>query len=223
MFKNYGVCEVKVITIDGPSAAGKGTLGSKLSDNLNCFYLDSGLVYRHLGYLVKKSQIDLDNEAVVLEFVSNALQRLDWSELDLELLRNPEISQYASKISVYGLIREYANKFQRRFVAEKDQWVIVDGRDAGTVVFPDAAVKLFVTASPDIRARRRYDQLKDSGKEVALELVEREILQRDLRDQTREIAPLKPAPDAYIIDTSEECVTETVDRVLKYLEKYVLA
>lgn len=176
-----------------------------------------------MGFWLKESDVDSTDEVEVLNFINAQLPSLDLTTIDSDQLRAPEVSEFTSKISVFPLLRECANAFQRKVVAEKEQWVVVDGRDAGTVVFPDAAVKLFITASPDVRARRRCEQLKASGKGVDLETIEREIFQRDLRDQTRDVAPLKPAPDAYIIDTSEEDVSETVNRTLKYLEKYVLA
>lgn len=214
---------MNVITIDGPSAAGKGTLSVKLASFLKCLYLDSGLIYRQMAFWLMHAGVRPDNEIEVLNFVNEQLQHLDWESLDLSSLRAPEVSDFSSKISVFPLIRERANAFQREFVAQKNQWVIVDGRDAGTVVFPDAAVKLFITAAPDIRAKRRFNQLKAAGRDVDLAAIEKEIFQRDLRDQNRNIAPLKPAPDAYIIDTSIETEDETANRILKYLEKYVLA
>lgn len=216
---------MKVITIDGPSAAGKGTIGAKLSQSLNCFYLDTGLLYRQIAAWVLEADVDLNDEVAAFNVVAEKISLFQWWR-DLSAttrLRTSSISEAASKIGVCVSIRNLANQFQQNLVAKSSGWVVVDGRDAGTVVFPFAAVKLFVTAAPDVRAKRRYTQLIERGFNSELKDLEEEILQRDLRDQNRDIAPLKPAPDAYIIDTSEETAEESVQRVLKYLEKYMIS
>lgn len=212
---------MNVITIDGPSAAGKGTLGLRLSEQLGCFYLDTGLLYRQFAVWVIEAGINLEDEIAILSVLAGKLSNLKWSQLEADQLRTPEISEAASRIGTVKAVREIANQFQRDSAALASSWVVVDGRDAGTVVFPEAAVKLFVTANPDVRAKRRYAQLLERGYEVDLKQLEEEIVQRDLRDQNREIAPLKPAADAYIIDTSEETIEESLQRALKYLEKYL--
>jgi len=212
---------MNVITIDGPSAAGKGTIGLKLSERLNCLYLDTGLLYRQLAAWVVEAGIDLHDEGSILSMLAGRLSSLRWNQLNTNVLRTPAISDAASRIGTIKSIREIANQFQRDSAALTHGWVVVDGRDAGTVVFPEAVVKLFITATPDVRAKRRYVQLLERGYTPELKELEEEIVQRDLRDQKREIAPLKPAADAYIIDTSDETIEESVHRVLKYLEKYI--
>lgn len=216
---------MKVITIDNPSAAGKGTIGSTLSQRLNCFYLDSGMLYRQMAAWVLDAGVSLTEESDVKNIVAQRLPFFKWTQgyVPFEDLRAPKISDAASKIGMFPEVRRLANQYQRDLVSSSSGWVVVDGRDAGTVVFPDAVVKLFITASPNVRARRRYLQLIEKGYTPDLTQLEEEIIQRDLRDQKRDIAPLKPAPDAYIIDTSEETVDESVHRVLKYLEKYIIA
>lgn len=216
---------MKVITIDGPSAAGKGTIGANLSQRLNCFYLDSGMLYRQIAAWVLDAGVSFTEETDVKNIVAQKLPSFKWAQgyVSSEDLRAPKISDAASKIGVLQEVRRLANQYQRDLVSAAAGWVVVDGRDAGTVVFPDAVVKLFITASPNIRAKRRYLQLIEKGYTPDLNQLEEEIIQRDLRDQKRDIAPLKPAPDAYIIDTSEEMVDESVHRVLKYLEKYIIA
>ena len=214
---------MKVITIDGPSAAGKGTIGSRLSEHLNCFYLDTGLLYRQIAAWALESNIELMDEPSVLSAVVKKLSLLNWHQIEPDLLRAPDISEAASKVGTLQMVRKLANEFQKKCAASVQGWIIVDGRDAGTVVFPEAEVKLFITAEVGVRAKRRYAQLKARGYEVDIGALEEEIMQRDLRDQNRAVAPLKPAPDAYIIDTSEETIDKSVRRVLKYLEKYIAA
>lgn len=212
---------MNVITIDGPSAAGKGTLGAILAERLGCFYLDSGLWYRQFTAWALNAGISLEDEAAVGKIVDHNLNVLKMSCGKADTLRTPEVSAAASKVAKFATIRTLANQLQREFVSSASGWVVIDGRDAGTVVFPTAKIKLFVTASPDVRARRRYEQLVERGYASEIKSLEEEIVQRDLRDQNREIAPLKPAPDAYIIDTSEETPQESVHRILKYLERYM--
>lgn len=212
---------MNIITLDGPSAAGKGTIGKLLAQRLGCLYLDSGLIYRQFAKWALAAGVDLSDESAVYTVLLVQLPTLDLVQADSHTLRTANLSDAASKIGVLPSVRRLANEFQRKAAASYSGWVVVDGRDAGTVVFPDAEVKLFVTATPDVRARRRYHQLAAEGGTPSLEELETEIIQRDLRDQNREIAPLRPAPDAYIIDTSNEIPQESIHRILKYVEKYV--
>ncbi|MDP3935909.1 MAG: (d)CMP kinase [Alphaproteobacteria bacterium] len=218
---NKGHAHMDVITIDGPSAAGKGTIGLMLSQRLGYYYLDSGSLYRQLAAWALDAGGDLSDEAVVYTIITDKLSKTDFNSEQSDRLRSSEVSDAASKIGVLRSVRERANQYQRDFVASSEKSVIVDGRDAGTVVFPDANFKLFITATPDVRAQRRYAQLVEQGYTPDLKSLEEELVQRDLRDQKREIAPLKAAPDAYIIDTTEETSDESVQRILKYLEKYL--
>jgi cytidylate kinase len=220
-FINCKEAPVKVITIDGPSAAGKGTIGAKLSKELKCRYLDSGLLYRQFAAWILQARLESLEESAVEGEIKKRLVDFSISDANAEVLRTPEVSDIASKIGVFPTVRAIANQFQHTFAAAADSWVIIDGRDAGTVVFPQAQLKLFVTARPDVRANRRYAQLKERGNAPDLKTLTQEIISRDLRDQKRAVAPLKPASDAYIIDTSEESPDESVRRILKTLEKYL--
>lgn len=212
---------MNVITIDGPSAAGKGAIGARLSHELSCKYLDSGLLYRQFAAWSIEVGLDGLDERGVESEIARRLPDFSLDAVKSEELRTPEISDMASKIGVFKSVRAIANRFQQDYVAAVDGWVIIDGRDAGTVVFPQAALKLFVTARPDVRANRRYAQLVERGYTPDLKTLAEEIISRDMRDQKRSVAPLKPASDAYIIDTSEESPDESVRRILKMLEKYL--
>ncbi|MDP3640962.1 MAG: (d)CMP kinase, partial [Alphaproteobacteria bacterium] len=132
-----------VITIDGPSAAGKGTIGSKLSECLGCFYLDSGLLYRQLAAWALEAGADLSDEAAVCNIITDKLSNMEYKLEQCDKLRSPEVSEAASKIGVLRSVRERANQYQRDYVEAAEKSVIIDGRDAGTIVFPDAKFKLF--------------------------------------------------------------------------------
>jgi cytidylate kinase len=186
------------IAIDGPAAAGKGTIGRALAAHFGFAHLDTGLLYRATGRRM------LDG----LEAVE-AARSLRAGDLDADDLRSPEVSQAASRVAAIPEVRQALLDFQRAF-ARRAGGAVLDGRDIGTVICPDAEVKLYVTASDAERARRRHLELTQKGHAVTLEEVADDLRQRDARDSARATAPLKPAADALLLDTSELTIDEAV-------------
>jgi cytidylate kinase len=187
-----------VVAIDGPAAAGKGTLAQALADLLGLPHLDTGLLYRAIGKLMAVRGFDLDDAELAADFARN----LDPDDLKRDDLRGREAGELASRVAVHPQVREALVEFQRDFAA-RPPGAVLDGRDIGTVICPDAQVKIFVTASPEVRARRRTDELAAKGREVDYERILEETRERDARDQGRAVAPLKPADDAVVLDTSD--------------------
>jgi cytidylate kinase len=190
-----------IITIDGPAAAGKGTLARRLAGHLGFAYLDTGAIYRAVGLAVLESGGDPADPNVA----AAAAQALDPAMRHRAELRTDPVAQAASKVAAVPAVRAALLQFQRDFAEsppEGKPGAILDGRDAGTVVCPDADVKFFITASPEERARRRLAELQARGDATKLETVLRDMQDRDARDAKRDVAPLKPAEDAVEIDTS---------------------
>jgi len=188
-----------VIAIDGPAAAGKGTLARRIARHYALAFLDTGALYRAVGLAMLRAGLDPDDAA--------AAERVARS-LDLELLEDPELrtlkaGDAASRVARHPGVRAALLDFQRDFARNAPNGAVLDGRDIGTVVLPDADVKLFVTASPEVRAERRYRELKEQGRDVSYEDVLALVKERDARDAARAEAPMKPAPDAHLLDTSE--------------------
>ncbi len=188
-----------VIAIDGPAAAGKGTLARRIAKHYNLAFLDTGALYRAVGLAMLRAGLDPD-DAAEAEHVARTL--------DLELLEDPELrtlrtGDAASKVARHPQVRAALLDFQRDFARNAPNGAVLDGRDIGTVVLPDADVKLFVTARPEVRAERRFRELKEQGKDVSYEEVLAQVKERDARDAARATAPMKPAPDAHLLDTSE--------------------
>lgn len=186
-----------VVAIDGPAAAGKGTLALALADHLGLPHLDTGLLYRAIGKLMALRGFDLDDAELAGEFARN----LDPDDLKRDDLRGREAGELASRVAVHTEVRAALVDFQRAFAA-RDPGAVLDGRDIGTVICPDATVKIFVTASPEVRARRRTDELLAKGRDVDYARILEETRDRDDRDSNRAVAPLKPAADAVVLDTS---------------------
>ncbi len=185
-----------IIAIDGPAAAGKGTLARRLATHLVLPYLDTGLLYRAVGRLVLDAG-DSPSDAAASERAAGALRPEHLNRPDL---RGPEADAAAAAVASVPGVRAALLAFQRGFAGEKG--AVLDGRDIGTVVFPEADLKLFVIASPEARARRRWLELRDRGMTADLAEVERDIRARDRQDAARAIAPLRPADDAMTIDTT---------------------
>ena len=216
----------KIITIDGPSGVGKGTLAKNLADELDWIVLDSGSLYRMVGYLslhldtrdFSEIREKINKEEIFFKFVDkNSNISLFLGEDDLsEFIRNEEVAKLASEFAVLPEVRDYLFNIQRGFMA-KGKGLIADGRDMGTIVFPEAKHKFFITASAEERARRRENQLKESGLSVNMRILQKRIEERDNKDSSREISPLIPAEDAIVIDSSNIGIYELKDKVLKLI------
>ena len=201
-----------IIAIDGPAASGKGTVARKLAKIFNLPHLDSGQLYRHIAYRAIKSAINLNNKSALLELTN----KIAFDISEIEDLRNDEISTVASIISQYSEIREQLIEYQRDFASNG---AVVDGRDIGTIIFPNADYKFYITASLDQRTERRYLQLKKDNAEIDRNNIKNDISNRDLRDINRKIAPLKKAEDAIEIDTTEMKIDDVIDFIVKYIHK----
>lgn len=187
-----------IIAIDGPAAAGKGTLSRRIAETYGFHHLDTGLTYRATAKALLDAGLPLDDEAVAEKIARN----VDLAGLDRSVLAVHSIGEAASRIAVMPSVRKALVEAQRAF-SQRLPGTVLDGRDIGTVVCPDAAVKLYVTASPEVRARRRFDEIIASGKAADYAAIFDEVKTRDERDMGRSDSPLKPAPDAHLLDTSE--------------------
>ncbi|WP_457089411.1 (d)CMP kinase [Microvirga sp. P5_D2] len=202
-----------IIAIDGPAASGKGTLGKRLSEHFGFAHLDTGLLYRAVARVLLDRDVALTDEAAAHDVALN----LDVTHLDDPRLRGAEMGEAASVISGYQPVRDALLAFQRQF-AEQPPGAVLDGRDIGTVVCPHADVKLFITAAPEERARRRHLELVKRGETTEYEIILKDIRRRDERDMNRSTAPLKPAADAITLDTThldaDEAFQAALDLVL---------
>nr|WP_309502904.1 d(CMP) kinase [uncultured Roseovarius sp.] len=195
------------IAIDGPAAAGKGTVARRVAAHFGFAHLDTGLLYRATG---RRTMDGVDPVTAATE--------LQASDLDADDLRSPEIAQAASRVAAIPQVRQALIDFQRAF-ARRAGGAVLDGRDIGTVICPDAEVKLYVTASDDVRAARRHIELTGKGHDVTYDEVLDDLRQRDARDSARATAPLKPAPDAVHLDTSQLSIEEAVAAAIAEVEK----
>lgn len=202
-----------VVAVDGPAASGKGTIATRLGAAFDLPVLDTGLLYRCVGYLMQKAGENLDDH----EAAAAAAAVLTADQLDNPQLRTRVAGEAASRVAVHPRVRDALLEFQRTF-ARQDGGAVLDGRDIGTVIAPDAPAKLFVTATPEVRARRRWGQLKGQGEAVAYDDVLEDIRRRDARDGGRDAAPMRPAPDAVLLDTSEMTIEQAADAARRIVE-----
>ncbi|MBP5609538.1 MAG: (d)CMP kinase, partial [Lachnospiraceae bacterium] len=213
--------------IDGPAGAGKSTIAKNLSKELGVIYVDTGAMYRAMSLYMIREGIDAEDAArisekcksadISIDFVDGVQQVILNGENVSSLIRTEEVSAMASKSSVNGDVREKLVELQRKLASEKS--VVMDGRDIGTVVLPNAEVKIYLTASSAVRAKRRYDELVAKGEKCDLAQIEADIIERDHRDMTREISPLKQADDAVLVDTSEMNIEEVANRLLEIVKE----
>lgn len=219
----------KIITVDGPSGAGKGTLCYALAEKLGFALLDSGAIYRVTALAALKRHADLTNEAELadlarhldIQFVpKNGEVNVLLGGMDVShLIRTQEVADAASKVAVFPQVRAALLQLQQDFA--KNDGLIADGRDMGTVVFPDAQVKLFLDASAEERAKRRYNQLQNKGISGNFAQILAEIKERDLRDRNRAVAPLKPADDAFLLDSTTLSIDEVICQALSYIQQRI--
>ena len=212
-----------VITIDGPSGSGKGTVASRIAESLKFSLLDSGALYRVLGIACDRHGIDLSDPIAVANLARNLNIHfglsgegsvwLDHEDVSL-VIRTDLGSDMASKVGAIKAAREAL--IERQLAFRKGPGLVADGRDMGTIVFPDATLKIFLTASLDARAQRRYKQLIDKGIDAILPDLLRDLKERDRRDTVRVISPLKPAEDAIVIDTTDISIDQVVKQVLEH-------
>ena len=218
-----------IITVDGPSGAGKGTLCYALAEKLGYALLDSGAIYRVTALAALKRKTDLTNESALAELARHLdIQFIPQNgEVNIllagmnvsHLIRTQEVADAASKVAVFPEVRSALLQLQQDFA--KNDGLIADGRDMGTVVFPNAQVKLFLDASAEERAKRRYKQLQNKGINGNFEQILAEIKERDFRDRNREVAPLKPADDALLLDSTTLSIGEVIDQALAYIQEKV--
>ncbi|MHC2299698.1 (d)CMP kinase [Rhizobium mongolense] len=187
-----------IIAIDGPAAAGKGTLSRQIADEYGFHHLDTGLTYRAAAKALLDAGLPLDNEQVAEKIA----REVELGDLARDILSKHEIGEAASKIAVMPAVRRALVEAQRRF-SERAPGTVLDGRDIGTVVCPEAPVKLYVTASPEVRAKRRYEEIIGKGGTADFDAIFEDVKRRDERDMGRADSPLKPAEEAHLLDTSE--------------------
>lgn len=214
------------IAIDGPAGAGKSTIAKIVAEKLGYIYVDTGAMYRTIGYYAKTMDIADTDEKIMKQNINNikmkikhinSIQHIFLNNMDItHLIHSPKMSEAASNVSALKCVREYLLEFQRDFA--KNNNIVMDGRDIGTVVLPCADVKIFLTASVESRAKRRYEEYMQKGENVKLEDIIEDMKKRDEKDSTRKIAPLKKASDSIELDTSGFELEDSVNLVLSTIK-----
>ena len=214
------------IAIDGPAGAGKSTIAKIVAKEKGFIYVDTGAMYRAIAYHLLQNHVDVEDVERICEEAQKAdvsIRYIDGEQVVLlngenvnAYLRQEEVGNMASASSVHAKVREKMTELQRKLAAEQD--VVMDGRDIGTVVLPNADLKIFLTASVEERAKRRFDELKAKGENPDLSAIEKDIAERDHRDMTRQVAPLKQAEDAVLVDTTSMTIQEVADKIMSYIK-----
>lgn len=217
------------IAIDGPAGAGKSTIAKKLAKELGYVYVDTGAMYRAIAYYFLQNQVDVNDEEAIASACPNVNVTIAYQNGEQQVLlngenvngviRKEEVGKTASTTSVYPVVRAKLMDLQHELATKEN--VIMDGRDIGTVVLPNADVKIFLTASSKVRAKRRYDELTEKGVECDFDEIEKDIIDRDYRDMHRETAPLKQAEDAILLDSSELDIDGVVNRMKKIIKEAI--
>ena len=215
------------IAIDGPAGAGKNTIAKKAAKKLDFIYVETGAMYRAIALYFIRNRVAADDEKTISEKCSDINVSIDYADGVQQVILNGEnvndyirteqVSMMTSSVSKYPAVREKLLNLQRQLATEKN--VIMDGRDIGTCVLPDAKTKIFLTASASERARRRYKEQVERGIECDIKQIEKDIIARDEQDMNREIAPLKQAEDAVLIDSSDMSIEQVVDAIIDVFEK----
>ena len=212
--------KIPVITIDGPTASGKGTVASRVAQSLGFHYLDSGALYRLTAYKALKNYLDLADEPSVARLAAALKPIFKEGKIILDgenvtdKIRAEAVGIAASKVAALGAVREALLEVQKG--ARSEPGLVADGRDMGSVIFPDATLKVFLTASAEARAQRRFNQLKEKGIIANIDTLAQDLRERDRRDMQRALSPLAPAPDAKILDSSSLTIDQTVNQVLAW-------
>ena len=218
------------VAIDGPAGAGKSSVAKAVGKQLGLLYVDTGALYRTVGLAALRKGVDPSSKAEVEALLKEISVEMDFSETSGQvvllngedvtgLIRTPEVSMTASDISALPIVREYLLGLQRNIAKTKN--VIMDGRDIGTVVLPHAQVKIFLTASPESRAERRYKELVEKGEKTTVKDVLRDVIKRDYNDTNRKAAPLRPAEDSVLVDTTNLDFDGSVEAVAKIIRERI--
>lgn len=217
-----------IISIDGPAGSGKSTIAKMLAKNLGFTYIDTGAMYRAIALNVKKHGVNPEDKKAVVQLMKNTFIKLKPGKNGIKVylgdedisedIRTEEIGKIASIIARHSEVREILVKMQREMGIKAGN-VVIEGRDTGTVIFPDADIKIFLTATPEVRARRRFEELKNKGLEVSYHQILKEVKERDFIDRTRKDSPLKPAHDAVVIDTSNLTIEDLLAKIIKLVKQ----
>lgn len=212
------------IAIDGPAGSGKSTIAKLLSKRLNFEYIDTGALYRAITYLINKEHLDIEDQERITNFIKKTNFRFQNNKLLLNgdcienEIRENTISKSVSAVAAIPYIRDLLNSIIKKIVETSEDFIL-DGRDIGTVVLPEAELKIYLDASPNIRAKRRYLELVEKNEAINLDDIENEIIKRDFIDSNREVAPLKKADDAITIVTDDLNIQQVVDKIYNLLNK----
>lgn len=216
-----------VIAIDGPAGAGKSTIAKQVSRELGAIYIDTGAMYRAMALYLIRNHVDPENEEELEKYCESADISIRFSDGEQQvwlngenvngLIRTEEVGNMASVSSAKGVVRVKLVELQRKLAEDND--VVMDGRDIGTHVLPNADLKIYLTASSAVRAKRRYDELTAKGEACDLDTIEKDIIERDERDKNREISPLRQAEDAVLVDSSDMSVEQVKEKILSLAGK----